>query len=207
MITKTEAEQLEDRHLQERLRPLDFMRTRSLQYEKPFGGSIGRLAFGCRYDPRGFYATSGNVAIRLPRLDSLLCRSVMLQDEGDVVAITMPLHLVGSGGPRERTFRDQSELVETARQIEGEVRGNAIPFLENCATLPAIRSRLESETPADWFALTPEERLILLVSIIHSEGEAREALALLDRALAERENEPLKKRRQLIELRARLGAA
>jgi len=203
-MTNIEAQRTEDKYLAERLALLEFNRVAELLYERLFGEAIGRLAFSCRPDPRGFFGISCNVGIRFPRLDPLLRGGVTLQLEEHVVVVTMPLHLIANTTFKEWAFRDEAEMERVSLDIEAQVRKSGVPFLRRYSELSAVRARLESELPADWFVLTPEGRLVLLAAMTYVDGETRRGLEILERALKERSDEPPKKRRQLEELRRRL---
>lgn len=143
------------------------------------------------------------VADRYLQLEQAICGDGSREGPlGPIVPyIASANHLLrGERGLRE-WYLDAPDVVHS---FLGELDAYGIPFVNRYADLLAVKQHLESSSRIDPFILTNEGRLCLLAAIQFFEGRRKEALAIIDDALAERWDAMPKYRTQLEQLRARL---
>lgn len=163
-----------------------------------------RLRFGGRLDD-GRCLISGSAGVFLSRVEAILRSDPRTATQPTIV---MPLHFLHEGREFfEWTMETNSAAIRVAEEIEVEVRTYALPFFDAYSKIENVRLSLESSNPRDWFALTPEQRIILLVAIEYTGGNREKAKKIIDEAIAARADEPPKRRQSLEKLRARLEQA
>jgi hypothetical protein len=202
-MTLDSAEQLLDSFLRSVTTPLGFDAIERLIYSRVENEATAVLAFPCRIDPRGPACFGCSVWLRFESLERFL--------RGDaaklsIPTVSMPLHLLRENKSfTEWQFRTSEDLEQLRDTVTRELTNIALPFVEKHSRLTEIHRKLESATPADWFALGPEGRLTALAAIQFIQDDKPGALKTLDDALLERKAALPKKRLPIEMLRKRLA--
>lgn len=174
---------------------LDFLR------KTPFGGET--LRFGGRMDDQQLCKISGTAGIFFRSVEHLLNPG---RSPGSLSpTIMVPLHLLHEDHEYFEWIMGRVEDAPlVATEIVAEAEEYALPFFERYSQIEEVKQRLESPNPADWFVLTPEQRVMILAAIEQVTGYTEKALRLIDEALADRADALPKRRLPLEKLRAEI---
>jgi hypothetical protein len=157
-----------------------------------------RLAFPGRAAPNKSFWFTIYVGVRFGSLERLL------RPDGDGPTIVMPIHLL-----RPDTHFTEWQLSDAndAKLVQKEVLANitryALPFLGENSSIAAVKARL-ANGPRDWYVLSPDARLTVLIAIEFIEGRHTEAMQELDTLIDERRGALPKHRLPFVSLRKRM---
>lgn len=176
-----------------------FSRTEGLKFRREKNGVQQGISFPGRVDG-GKFPFSVMLGIRFVNLQGYLGLSE--QDRLLVPNAASPIHLLREDRHFSEWYLDDPNCVE---EVLEQIDKYAIPFLDKYANLSAVKERLLSTYPGDWFILDPESRTCLLAAILVFEGNKVEAEQLLDKAILERKDDFPKSSQHLEELRNHLA--
>lgn len=163
------------------------------------------LRFGGRIDPEGHFHIGGTAGVIFREVQEVLaCRG----KSGSALSptIVMPFHLLGVDAKFfDWELKNIDEAANVASEIVTYVRLHVLPFFDQNDRIESIWEALLQPLPSSWFLLTPEQRVLTLAAIEFLSGFAERAIERLDRALAERAEEPPKRLLELQKLRTHLG--
>lgn len=116
-----------------------------------------------------------------------------------IYGASSPIHLLRED---ESLYEWPLDAPETPSIVLAQIDEYAIPFLDKYVDLEAVKERLESDYPGDWFSLGKEGRLCLLAAIMAFQGHRAEALKMIENALEERKDKMHKYRWRLEAMQA-----
>lgn len=201
MIGLSDARRATSQTLRSSLQSMGFIRDSDLVFRRR---AIAEEFFlvGLRRDDRGFFALTASVALRFPQIADLL--------EGSAsrgLHLNVPIHLLSESRRfEERQFSELEQLPDAIADLTSELSNSGLAFFGTFGTPVQMRDRLRSESPQDWFTLSPEQRTELLAALEAKTGSHEIALALIDAALWQRQGGLPKKRIFLEALRDKIAA-
>jgi hypothetical protein len=186
ITTTTEAKILFEGLVYRCVKHLGFTRRSSLVFVRPSKEYEAFLLFGVRKDTRGYYAATGSVALHIKLLEPLI--EVTTPNR---IHLNIPFHLLGTEQPfREWHFSDKTQVDALVSDVSEVISNRVIPWLTEFENLRTLSTRLSSSNPKDWFALSPEQRIVLLAGLRWVLGDEslarstiRESLSKLEKAM------------------------
>lgn len=134
------------------------------------------LLLGLRRDPRGYFAMAGSLGISFDQLVDLIGGSGRHN-----IHLNIPFHLTGGDHSfKEWNFSNHPQLEVAVSEIMCLIIDWVIPFADRNDSLEKMCIRLESLEPKDWYALTRQQRNVLLVASKWVLGAREAALHLMD---------------------------
>ena len=196
-----QAQAILESSLRVSLADVGFWRSGDLTFSRKIGHATGALTLACRVDPLEQAWFAGNVTLHFEALADLLADET--SDRRPHLLI--PLHLLRQKGEfREWSFRGAGDIRAAVDSFLIDVRELAVPFLLKYSELSAVREHLDSENPADWFLMSPEDRIVMLAAIRFVGGDRAAALSDVRQALAARISALPKKRRALEDIEEKM---
>lgn len=201
MIAGLKAERVIDEIAERCCANFGFRRFAPLAFVRGSVAADAFLFFGMRKDARVYFAVGASIALRFPDLTFLVQGS---SDYG--IHENVPFHLLGE----DHTFHEwQSSSIEQLQTLADDITAaisfRAIPFIDANSTLEALRTRLSSNSPRDWYVLSPEQRTALLAASEWVPGAREKAVAMVDEALARLPARLPNKRAAIESLRAKFA--
>jgi hypothetical protein len=138
------------------------------------------------------------VSDRYVDLERLVCPD---DKSGVIPIVASPIHLLREDASLYEWYLDRPETVTL---VLNQIDKYGLPFLDRYTSLTAVKERLISSSPGDWFLLNSEGRIRLLASILFFEGDGAQSLRIVDNAIEERASSLPKHRWRLERLRAHL---
>lgn len=186
------------------LKDRGFRYLKELSFGRESPRAVQIISFGSRRGRAGEFCVSFGAGVRFPEVEVLLRPG----DDDDLrTTIAKPLSVMKPCPAfPEWCFDGERAPEDLALEIMADVDAYAIPLLERYSSLDEVERSLRSESAADWFVLNPEQRLVTLSALEHTQGRHGDALERLDAALAALQDAPMKKRWPLQKLRERLAS-
>jgi hypothetical protein len=201
-MTLNSATDLLDSFIQGLVSPFGFQRLDALAYVRPSSQADGVLSFPCRMDPRGPCCFTCHVGVRFDCLEVLLRPGPIDKTRSTIM---MPIHLLRENKNfTEWKFQAADDLERLRDAVMLDLRGVALPFIEQYSELTELRRKLESPIPGDWFVLGPAQRLNVLAVIRFVQGDKHGALRILDDELLKQKAALPSKRLPIEAVRKRL---
>lgn len=151
-----------------------------LYYTRPVNEAIAKIAFGCRFDARGFVAFTCGVGVFHEALD----RWLRDDPSNSMSTLGTPIHLLREDRKfSEWIFKTPEQLLALRDPIVADLTKYAVPFVEKYSHLDEVVKAVSSSNPKDWFNWNIHSRINFLAVVRLVEGDKDGALKLLDDAL------------------------
>jgi len=180
---------------------MGFHETKHLCYIRGDSERCEKIHWGGRLHQGVFYFDCW-LGIRFGNLAKILCPG---NTDVSMPTIMTPLHFLHKDRSFfEWRFGDPAADELLGQSVLAELREYALPFFQRFRTLDRVEASLRSSNPVDHFALDPEQRLAVVAAIASVRGANDEALRILEKALALRQDAVPAKRFLLEDLRTQI---
>lgn len=179
-----------------------FRHARDLSFIRDSRDCTELVSFSTRRGSGGSFCFSVGAGVRFPAVEAILQSGA-----GDDLMPTVgkPLSVLKKGvGFPEWCFDGQRGPVEVISEVILDIESYLLPFLDRYCSINEVAVSLGTDDPKNWFVLSPEERIAVLVAIECVQGRVNEAIQRLDVSILGLKDAPPKKRVSLERLRERL---